>query len=518
MVPEQMKVPIGGRSAAQAPRFFDLLYLVASCVLFLALFHGAASPAPFTYDEADYMMGARLGFAANYLDTNALSLPQFVDMGMRAQRKELSRKSLSEFIRARRDPVFYRHYHGPLNAYWLSAAGAAGGNAESWMRLSNIFFHVLTFITVYAGIPWVFGAQFRIAAVAASTLYLFSVNNILATATLSSHPLYLWLSILTLFSIAKFASDPRRKRFYWAIALCAISLCAIEYAVLLFFVLGVTLVSVRKQFFVQWTKPDYLRFAGATLLLVLGVVFVLWPSSILKFTIVQGFAYIVFLSATRRGSFGDLPPLEVWKERFVQFPMDMAALTICVIAAAVFFWRSPRRSQLLPLLLYASLLGLTTLKNTSESARYICSMFAPFYVCGAVLLAERATRIPARIQAAAAAALFGAMLFVAHGEVTGHTLLNPSDQTAVVMDWMRSHPSAKVLVPALYLPTLQYYFPSSSITSYPAETDSASVMAAAQSYDGACLYAAGSEALPLLDSPTAGNASTNGRLACYSKH
>jgi hypothetical protein len=499
MVPEQMKVPIGGGIAAQAPRLLDLMYLVASCALFFVLFHSAASPAPFTYDEADYMMGARLGFAANYLDTNAMSLPQFVDMGTKAQRKELSRKSLSEYIRARRDPVFYRHYHGPLNAYWLSAVGAAGESAESWMRLSSIFFHVLTFITVYAGILWVFGPQFRIAAVVASTLYLFCVNNILATATLSSHPLYLWLSILTLFSIAKFASEPERKRFYWAVALCAVSLCAIEYAVLLFFVLGVTLVSVRKQFFKELTKREYLRFAGATLLLILGVIFVLWPSSILKFTIVQGFAYIAFLSANRRGSFGDLPPLEVWKERCGQFPMDMAALTICVIAAAVFFWRSPRRSQLLPLLLYASLLGLTTLKNTSESARYICSMFAPFYVGGAVLLAERAIRIPALLQAVGAAALFGLMLFVARGEVAAHTLTDPSDQTPVVMDWMSSHPSANVLVPALYLPTLQYYFPNASITSYPPETDTAA-STAAQSYDGACLYSAAS-----------------GRLACYSK-
>jgi hypothetical protein len=513
-----MRVPIGSRLAAQGPRLFDLLYLVASCASFFVLFHDAASPAPFTYDEADYMMGAQLGFAANYLDSNAMSLPQFVDMGMKAQRKDLSRKSLSEYIRARRDPAFYRHYHGPLNAYWLSAVGAAGGSAESWMRLSSIFFHVLTFITVYIGILWVFGPQFRIAAVVASTCYLFCVNNILATATLSSHPLYLWLSILTLFAIAKLAADLKRKRFYWAVALCAISLCAIEYAVLLFFVLGVTLVSVRKKFFMEWTKQEYFRFIGITLLLVVGVIFVLWPSSILKFAIVQGFAYILFLSANRRGSFGDLPPLEVWKERFAQFPMDMAALTIFVIVAAIFFLRSPRRSQLLPLLLYASLLGLTTLKNTSESARYISSMLAPFYVCGAVLLTENARRIPARLQTAAAAALFAAMLLVARREVAAHALPNPTDQTPVVLDWMSSHPSAKVLVPALYLPTLQYYFPSASVASYPPETDTAVIVAAAQAYDGACLYVSGNGALPFLNPPSAGSPAGSGRLSCYSKH
>jgi hypothetical protein len=514
MVSEPMNLRIGKVIWAKGPRLFDLLYLVASCALFLALFHDAASPAPFTYDEADYMIGAQLGIAANYLDTNAMSLPQFLDTGMKAQRKELSRKSLSELVRARHDPMFYRHYHGPLNAYWLSITGALGGG-ESWMRLASMCFHVLTFITVYCGTLWVFGPQFRIAAAAASTCYLFCVNNIFATGTLSSHAPFVWLSIVTLFAIAKLASAPERKRFYWAVALCAVSLCAIEYAVLLFLVLGVTLASVRKAFFCEWTRQDYLRFCGYTLLLVLGVLVALWPSSILKFTIVQGFAYIVFLSANRRGSFGDLPPLEVWRARFGQFPMDMAALSICIVAAAILLWLSPRRSQLLPFLLYASLLALTTLKNTSESARYISSLFAPFYVCGAVLLAERAMRIPTRLQAGAAAALFGVMFFVAHREATARAAPNRSDDTTIVLDWMSGHPSAKVLIPTLYMPTLQYYFPHAVIQSYPPETATAAIIAAAQSYDGACLYVSGSEQLPSL--PAGGNAAA-GRLACYSKH
>ncbi|MGA7234883.1 MAG: glycosyltransferase family 39 protein [Bryobacteraceae bacterium] len=512
-----MNVRAGKVIRAKVPLVLDFLYLAAACALFLALFHDAASPAPFSYDEADYMMGAQLGVAANYLDTNAMSLPEFVDTGMKAQHKELSRKGLSELIRSRRDPVFYRHYHGPLNAYWLSITGAIVGNIESSMRLASMLFHILTFITIYCGVLWVFGPQFRIAAAVASTCYLFCVNNIFATATLSSHAPFVWLSIATLFAIAKFATDPERKRFYWALALCAVSLCAIEYAVLLFFVLGVTLLLVRKQFFCEWTKQDYLRFCGVTLLLVVGLIFILWPSSILKFTIVQGFAYIVFLAANRSGSFGALSPLDVWKARFEQFPMDMAALSICIIAAAFLVWRSPRRNRLLPFLLYGSLLTLTTLKNTSEGSRYISSMFAPFYVCGAVLLAERAMRIPMRLQAAAAAVLFGAMFFVAHGETAARTVSNQSDETNIVLDWMSVHPSARVLIPALYLPTLQYYFPHAVIQSYPPETGTDAIMASAQSYDGACLYVTGSEQLPLTDLSSDGKAAAK-RLACYSKH
>jgi len=499
-------------------RLFDVLYLTACSVLFFGLFHKAASPAPFGYDEADYMMGVRLGIAGNYLDTNAMSLPQFVKAGLKLARKEWTRTEVSEYVRGRRDSMFLRHYHGPLNSYWLVAASALVGTGESHMRLASLAFHWLTFLTVYAGILWVFGPQFRMAAVAASACCLFCVGNIITVPMLSSHAPFLWLSIVTLFAISKLAAGPSRKRYYWAAGLCAVSLCALEFAVLLFLVLAVTVALVRKEFFAGWTRRDYFRFARNTVLLVAGVCFVIWPSSILKLTMVQGFAFIVFMSATRREAFGgNMAPLEAWRLRFQQVPADMWTVSVCVAVGAVLLWRSPRRAQLLPFFLYGVLLTMAIFRNTSE-ARYICSLFAPFYVTAAVLLAERSKRIPTVLQASVVAALFGILLFVSHREVQAKVARANSAQgeTAGLIGLMRDHSSAKVLVPFDSLPSLQYYFPDATIHSYPPGATKAQISAAAGGYDGTCLYETGDAAADTAHSVLrAGSVTPKGRLTCY---
>jgi hypothetical protein len=508
-----------GEFSAMPSRLFDVLYLTACSVLFFGLFHKAASPAPFGYDESDYMMCVRLGIAGNYLDTNAMSLPQFVNAGLKLARKESTRTEVSEYVRGRRDSMFLRHYHGPLNSYWLIAASALGGSGEARMRLASLAFHWLTFLTVYAGILWVFGPRFRIAAVAASACYLFCVNNITTVAAVSSHAPFLWLSIVTLFTISKLAAAPSRKRFYWAAALCAVSLCALEFAVLLFLVLAITVAFVRKEFFAQWTRRDYLRFARNTVLLIAGVCLVLWPSSILKLTIVQGFAFIVFMSATRRESFGgDVAPLDGWRLLLRQIPADMLTVSVCVAAGAFLLWRSPRRAQLLPFFVYALLLTMAIFRNTSEGARYISSLFAPLYVTAAVLLVERAKRIPTVLQAGAVAALFGVLLFVSHREVQARVARSSSvdDRAASLIGFMRGRPSAKVLVPFECLPSLQYYFPDASIRSYSPDATRARILAAADSYEAVCLYETGNSAPDAAPSVwRAGLVTPKGRLTCY---
>jgi len=500
-------------------RLFDVLYIAACSVLFFGLFHKAASPAPFGYDESDYMMCVRLGIAGNYLDTNAMSLPEFVRAGLKLARKEWTRTQVSEYVRGRRDPMFLRHYHGPLNSYWLIAARALGGSGEARMRLSSLAFHWLTFLTVYAGILWVFGPQFRIAAVAASACYLFCVNNIVTIPAVSSHAPFLWLSLVTLFAISKLAAGPSRKRFYRATALCAVSLCALEFAVLLFLVLAVTVVLVRQEFFAGWTRRDYFRFARNTVLLVAGVCLVLWPSSILKLTIVQGFAFIVFMSATRRESFGgNAAPLDGWRLLFHQIPADMLTVSVCVAVGAFLLWRSPRRAQLLPFLLYGFVLAVAIFRNTSEGARYISSLFAPLYVSAAVLLAERAKRIPALLQAGAVAALFGILLFVSHREVQARVAHAQSaqDDTTGLIGLMRDHASANVLVPYDCLPPLQYYFPKATIHSYSPDVTAERILAAAGGYGLTCLYQTGNAAsVPGHGVWRAAGATSERHLTCY---
>lgn len=495
-------------------RLFDLCYLVFGCVLFFALFHSAATDLPFSYDESDYMTSTRIGFAANYLDSTAMSFPQFVDTGMKALHKQLNRTDLSRYVRDRRDSMFFRHYHGPINAYWLCLASVIGGSGEHWMRLSGLVFHILTFLTIYLGILWVFGPSFRIAAVLSSTCYLFCVNNITSISHLSSHVPFLWLSLLTLFAICKLASAPRPRTYYLSLALCTVSLCALEYSVLLFGVLAVTVVLVRRKLFVSFRKQDYFRFARNTVLLPLVVCLVIWPSSLLKLTIVQGFAFLAFLSTQRHDAFKNVTPLDAWKARFFDYPSDMTILAACAIIAAILIWRSPLRRELTPLVLFGILLALTTLKNTLDEGRFISGLFAPFYIAAAILLIERLRNVPLLVLRSAAAALFIALIFISRPQVIAGPSVARVDDTVSLIAAMRPHATAKVLVPALQLPQLQYYFPQAHIESYRPDTPLDQVVVAAGSFDGVCLPKAGLPAEPSLPW-AAGDVSIQEHLACY---
>lgn len=91
-------------------------------------FWRTASPRPFFYDEADYMYAGTRGFLDNYLDRPSLSLPEFIRKGRELARDRSERANMSQYVRASGDITFYRHYHGPMYAYWIALCqmGASG--------------------------------------------------------------------------------------------------------------------------------------------------------------------------------------------------------------------------------------------------------------------------------------------------------------------------------------------------------------------------------------------------------
>jgi len=135
---------------------------------------------------------------------------------------------------------------------------------------------------------------------------------------------------------------------------------------------------VRKNSSRNGPGPINFRLARNSAILAAGVLFILWPSSILKLTIVQGFTFIVFNSATRaRLSAGTEAPLEVWRMRLHQIPADMLALSVCVALAAICYGGRRAARNWRRFFLYGLLLLLVVFRNTAEGARYIASLFAP---------------------------------------------------------------------------------------------------------------------------------------------
>jgi hypothetical protein len=471
----------------------DCLILLAIAVLFAIAFRHAVPPAPFVYDESDYMTVARAGLWGNYAEPQSMSLAGFVKVGLKALHGEMGRTGLSDYIRELHDTSFYRHYHGPLYFYWLVFANAVFGGNEYLVRATGLLFHLLTFSTIVLGLPWAFGKQYRPAGWLGGGLYLFSLNNIMAVTDLSTHVIFLWVSMLGLILIARFANEPARRNYYVALAGCAVALCAQEYGMLLFACLALAVFLRREEVRREW--PGWFRLALVSIGVAAGVILVVWPAGVLKGTLVEGILLIGYLSKYRKGSFGTETPMGVWIERFQHETVDCVVLLACVVAIGLYLWRSPRRNALLPVLLYPAIMLLTMLKNTSGNPRYFSSIPAPVIAAAAVLMGERLRKVPAVAMAAGICAIAAVLAVsawapaIASGSRTDPGLIP-------MIELARREPVHTMLAPFLYRPSLSYYFPDRLVLAMPQDADRAAIADQIQrgNPDMVCVY--GWQALP----------------------
>src|ERR1700722_17893743 len=107
------------------------------------LFARTVSRGPFGYDEADYMYASTQGFVANYLDRGSMGMTVYLERGLALMRDKSQRQSLSQLVRNSGDLDFYRHYHGPIYAYWIACWHALGARDEDVYRASGLLIHAL---------------------------------------------------------------------------------------------------------------------------------------------------------------------------------------------------------------------------------------------------------------------------------------------------------------------------------------------------------------------------------------
>jgi hypothetical protein len=442
----------------------DLAFLLGAGLLFLLVFYSAASPVRFQYDEADYMAAARMGFLENYLETSSMSFPSYLKAGLQAVAQGTDRSDLSETIRQRKDVSFYRHYHGPLYFHWLTAMTRIS-TSESWLRAANLTFHLLTFGTIFIGILALFGAEGRPAALVASSLYLFSITNIRTSLIISTHSMYVWVAVLTLFAIARFLVTARPRHLLHSIACAAVALCVLEYGLLLFVTLAAGTLLLRRQLL---SRNHALRLApawGKGALLFLAFCALLWPAGLFKLSILKAYLALPYLMFMRKDSFGMTGFLDLWSQRLSQSPLEYAILLLCAAAAVGLLRNHDVRTALLPFVLYAGLILIPTAK--SDTDRYMSSAIPALYVVGGVVFAGRTRLMPP----ATRAALFGVtclvLLLNAAHEITPPAAEARADEHDTVwfvrnnLDRFRT-----IMVPALWMPTVQYYVPEVVVRSY----------------------------------------------------
>ncbi|MGI8991374.1 MAG: hypothetical protein ACR2I2_17550 [Bryobacteraceae bacterium] len=417
---------------------------------FFSVYRTLPSVAPYVYDEADYMSAASRGLVANFLDKPSLSLIGFLKAGLatRAQRA-----NLSDYIRSTKDITFLRHFHGPIYFYWLATLAPLVHADEYWMRFSGLVFQFATFVLIYIGALLLVEADSRTAALISSFLFLFSPSELKAFTQLSAHVPYVLFAVLTLILFAA-------NRWYLSVAAFALAFCSIEYAILLplAMVCGAGTRACRVH-----TRVDTILRSGALFLLTL---LILWPMGILKLSALKSYFYISYLALFRKGSFGTQSPSTIWLQRFLASPLEYSLAILSILLVIFCLRKLPSKRLLLPCLIYAALMFLTTLKNTSLNPTYISSILPMLALVTGTVLAQIFSKLPQAPRMALIAALLIAIAFEGHRRLPPPYSPNPARSNLLASIRQAGAAQSSALVPYDLLPTLSYYFPSMDVHAY----------------------------------------------------
>ena len=432
----------------------DLAGLLVIAAAFLYCFRAVPSHQPFTYDESDYMDAGERGFADNFLETPSNSIIGFYRIGKEHASLD-KRSSLSDLIRGSRDITFYRHFHGPIYFYWIALVSPLVHHAEYAMRFSGFAFHLLTFFTIAIGVFFFTG--FRSAALLAGSLYLFGQSSIETSAMVTPHIPYVFFTTATLLCFAGFLFTGQLRLWYLAVAAFTGAFCSIDYAILLPITFAVCLAVFRNQ-----CKLSMVTLVRAVLLF-LALLLVLWPIGLLQFSAVKGYFYIAYLAMQRKGSYGEFGPLTIWFQRFTAAPVEYV-LDLIALVGSVALWKVPAirkyRAVLLPCIVYAFLMLLTTLKNTSLNPTYVSSILPPLAIVTGIAFAAFMERTAPAVRNSLAAIL---VLATIGGGWQLLARLSPeapnSDAQTIAALRTAGLQQSTLLVPYEILPTLSYYFP-----------------------------------------------------------
>jgi hypothetical protein len=421
---------------------------------------GKVNHVPYGYDEADYMFAAGLGIADNWLDSGSMSIKDFVSVGRKRGSDSGQQAGLSALARGGTDPVVYRHWHGPLYFFWLTAIDKPGLN-EHDTRASFLIFPLLTVCAIYLGTLRLFeGFEGQIAAILASALFLWSPIE-LESSEIAPHLMFVLWYICALLLLARVALSGSRRGFYAATVLAGLGFCTLEID----FVLILVLIAVL------WWKRALLRtdlkLIRNSILLFLATVLLVWPPAIFKLSFAKAYMVMAYLALFRKGAWGDVTFSQAWIRRFEMTPVELIlAVAGLVLLFAVMSRRG--RTAAMPFLLFGFLMFLANLRVYSVIARYMTPFLPAFDVIAGWALASAFLRLKKP------AAVYGAV------GITALLLLWNLEQRLASID-RAPHPEAfatlnairaqgladkAVFVPRDEIPTMHYYFPHMQAEGY----------------------------------------------------
>jgi hypothetical protein len=423
----------------------------------LALAWPGVPSGPFSYDEADYAYAASQGWFSNWIDRPALSLPQFVQLGMQARRDKGRRLELSQTIRQSGDIHFYRHWHGPLFFYWMDFL-RHGTLEERQLRILSLLIPAIGTVVVYLGCLWVLPSSPVIAIVA--TAFYATGYSVVGSPELAPHQLFVVVSLANLFCLAKLEVSREQKWWWWACAWSAVSFATLEIA----------FVNVAVLLLYAWRCREILTSGRAFWLRSVGlwvvVAGLLWPAGLFKLEPVRSYIFMAYLALFRKEAWGNTTLLETWAVRFRSAPLQW----ILVVAAVVIWLYLPRKAEkymALPFLVYGGLLLAVMFKVNGLAPRYVLLFLAPLAVFAGITIGAALRGLPKPGQLAIAGALILLVVVETRQYERSHPP-SPNSRVQQILASLRARPldGKRLLAPQEDVPVLHYYFPQINLAPY----------------------------------------------------
>lgn len=439
--------------------------LVMTLAVLCTVFRDTAPNLPFSYDEADYMYAGTQGFAANYMDRNAMSLPAYLHKGLElAHDKTLARK-MSEDVRVSGDISFYRHYHGPVYAYWIALWHGLGLHGNADYRATGLIVHALGAMAIFWLFPLAFPDLPEVAALIAALMFAMNRTALVTATTITQHLAYAFFACLALFAAALYLRSRDTRYWYLTAALLALSFAAVEISSVL--IAAVALSVVALNWGDGWKKT--LALAGKGAACFFAVLMVVWPPGVIELNGLKGYVYLGYMALVRK-TFTPIGPRELWLQKLKTYPLEFVLPLALAIVALIYWRRLSDRRALTPFLLYSCLFFAATMVITLPYTYYNCSLMLSLAVVAGVMFGELWKRVGITWRAASLVALLASLaaLDIGYYRETVRQESYPPTLDAVALEYLDSHPLGKsyVVAPSTVLPTLHYYHPDARIVSY----------------------------------------------------
>ncbi len=449
----------------------------------LALFGSRlANNLPYGYDESDYVYAAGRGVCANYLDSGTISISQFARVGLGRGSDPAQARGLSEYVRRRPDVLFYRHWHGPLYYYWLTAIISHWKFDEAAAHLWMLVFPAAIILLLYFGVRWaVPGEAGQTAAWISALIYASSYTGLKAGSMIGPHSLFVFLTLAAVILLMKLvggeAVTPAEgaqgggvectsglRYWYAALVLTGLAAATLEVA----YVMVATLVAVawmeRRNTFAGWRTREWLRFGAQSAGIILLALVLVWPAALLKLSAPKAYAFMFYLSVFRKGAWGQLGFFDSWRILLAQSAVEWILIAVAT-ALCIRLRKIPRVT--LPPLVFGAIMLASVLRVVSTEPRYAAMYLPPLILFASVVLGIALENKRAWIRSAIIAAIAVLMIWNTNARVQPVAAdLKARAWAPIRLIRERHLESASLLVPSGMIPTLHLYFPDAILHGY----------------------------------------------------